>query len=142
MSYNNNNTRVRVPNSTPRNITYGDVSLPNPSGRGATDDGCTPWVLKTRKQKNQKTNKLTKNCNSTLNISTYNVRSLKEDWKQWELVSKAFKFNLPIIAIQEHRINSKPTINMAGFKFILAPPMKNKRKATIGGLGFLLSPWA
>ena len=143
MNYNHNNTRVRVPNKTSRNIAHSDVSLPNPTRKGATDDGYTPWILKNSKhQKKQKIYKLTKNSNSTLNISTYNVRSLKEDWKQWELVSKASQFNLPIIAIQEHRINNKPTIAMAGFKFLLAPPMKNKRKATIGGLGFLLSPWA
>ena len=31
---------------------------------------------------------------------------------------------------------------MNGYKFLLAPPQKNSRNATIGGLGFLLSPWA
>ena len=30
----------------------------------------------------------------------------------------------------------------AGYKFLLAPPHRNTKNTTIGGLGFLLSPWA
>ena len=86
--------------------------------------------------------KINKKIKDVMHLSTYNVRSLNEDWKKWELVSKASKFNISIMALQEHRITSTKPIVMNGYKFLLAPPQKNSRNATIGGLGFLLSPWA
>ena len=68
------------------------------------------------------------------------MRSLVEEWKQWELVCKAKAFNIPVIALQEHRIKKTPTIMRDGYKFLLASPPPKSR--TLLGLGFLLSPWA
>ena len=62
-------------------------------------------------------------CN-IFKIATYNVRSLNEDWKKCELVSKAMQYNLFVVAIQEHRILKKNEINMYGYKFCLAPPLE------------------
>ena len=117
-------TRVQAPNNTSDSSSRINDAVPlNPPGRGAVDAS-----LVVRKTLNQKTNKkitkpkINKKISKPLLISTYNVRSLAEEWKQWELVCKAKAFNIPVIALQEHRIKDSLTITRDGYKFILAPP--------------------
>ena len=121
-----NSTRVRAPNSSL------DNSVPDDAGLSADDNSV--------RKSNNKKQKINKKISQPLYIATYNVRSLTEEWKQWELVSKAKAFNIPVIALQEHRIKKTPTIMRDGYKFLLAPPPPKSR--TLLGLGFLLSPWA
>ena len=102
------------------------------------DVGGTEKVKK--KVKNHFCPKINNKIKDAMHLSTYNVRSLNESLKQLELVTKAYQYNISIMALQEHRVTSTKPIVMNGYKFLLAPPQKNSRKATIGGLGFLLSP--
>ena len=141
MKYNDNGSRVRAPAIDTRvsDASY-DTAPVNLSRTGVVDVGETEKVK--TKVNNHFGPKINKKIKDAMHLSTYNVRSLNEDWKKWELVSKASKYNIPIMAIQEHRITSTKPIILNGYKFLLAPPQKNSRNATIGGLGFLLSPWA
>ena len=133
-------TRVRAPaNNTVSEASYDTASL-NPSGRVVVDVSLTDKVKD--KVKKHFIPKINKKIKDDLHLSTYNVRSLKEDWKKWELVTKAEKYNISIMALQEHRVNSIKPITLNGYKFLLAPPQRNTQNATIGGLGFVLSPWA
>ena len=152
-----------VPNTIEDNTTIlngYEADDPKPSGRSLVDNrvrdkaGNQKTLKYTKKTKNnrkyqkmtevpidnQRGNNMSKTTKIT-NISTYNVRTLSDDWKQTELVSKATRYNIPIIALQEHRIK-KSSFLLNGYKFLLAPPYKNSINATVGGVGFLLSPWA
>ena len=125
-------TRVQAPNSSLDNLVPDDAIPSNPSGRDLADDNSVG-------KRNRKL-KINKKISQPLHIATYNVRSLIEEWKQWELVCKAKAFEIPVIALQEHRIKKTPTIIRNGYKFLLASPPPRSR--TLLGLGFLLSPWA
>ena len=102
-----NSTRVRAPNSSLDNL------VPDDAGLSADDNSV--------RKRNNKKQKINKKISQPLYIATYNVRSLTEEWKQWELVSKAKAFNIPVIALQEHRIKNTPTMMRDGYKFLLAP---------------------
>ena len=106
-------TRVKAPNSPSDNLVPNDATPLKPSGRVAADDNSV-------KRRNNKKPKINKKISECLHISTYNVRSLIEEWKQWELVCKANAFNIPVIALQEHRIKKTPFIMRDGYKFLLA----------------------
>ena len=127
-------SRVRAPNSSLDGSSSDDPAPLNCLQRGSVDDS----AVRKRSRKTQIFQKINKKISRPFFISTYNVRSLNEGWKQHELVAKAFQFDIPVIAIQEHRIKNKPTLVIDGYKFLLSPP-KDRR---ILGVGFLLSPWA
>ena len=127
-------SRVRAPNSSLDGSSSDDPAPLNCLQRGSVDDS----AVRKRSRKTQIFKKINKKISRPFFISTYNVRSLHEGWKQHELVAKAFEFDIPVIAIQEHRIKNKPTLVIDGYKFLLSPP-KDRR---ILGVGFLLSPWA
>jgi hypothetical protein len=130
-------TRVQAPTSSSDDLVPDDAAPLNPSGRDAADDSS---VKRRNNKKSKKEEKINKKISQPLHIATYNVRSLVEEWKQWELVCKAKAFNIPVIALQEHRIKNTPIIMRDGYKFLLASPPPKSR--TLLGLGFLLSPWA
>ena len=127
-----NSTRVQAPNLSLDDIVPDDVAPLNPPGRDAADDSSV--------ERRTKKHKINKKISQPFHTSTYNVRSLVEEWKQWELVCKAKAFNIPVIALQEHRIKNTSTIMRDGYKFLLAPPPPKSK--SLLGLGFLLSPWA
>ena len=69
-----------------------------------------------------------------MHLSTYNVRSLIEDWKKNGISIEAGKYNISMMVRQEHWIAYTKPIILNGYKFLLAPQKKNSV--------FLLSPWA
>ena len=127
-------SRVQAPNSSLDSSSPNDFVSLNCMQQDTVDDR----TVGRRSRNYQKIQKIYKKISRPFFISTYNVRSLNEGWKQHELVAKAFEFNIPVIALQEHRIKNKPTLIIDGYKFLLSPP-KDRR---ILGVGFLLSPRA
>jgi hypothetical protein len=127
-------SRVQAPNSSLDSSSPNDSVSLNCMQQDTVDDR----TVGRRSRNYQKIQKIYKKISRPFFISTYNVRSLNEGWKQHELVAKAFEFDIPVIALQEHRIKNKPTLIIDGYKFLLSPP-KDRR---ILGVGFLLSPWA
>ena len=82
MKYNDNGSRVRAPAIDTRvsDASY-DTAPANLSRTGVVDVGETEKVkTKVTKHFCPKTNKIIKDA---MHLSTYNVRSLIEDWKNW-----------------------------------------------------------
>ena len=127
-------TRVQAPTSSLDYSTPDDTVSSNCLQRDTVDDS----PARRRSHRNTKIYKINKKISRPFFISSYNVRSLDEGWKQHELVAKASQFGIPVIALQEHRIKSTSSFSIDGYKFILSPP-ENRQ---ILGLGFILSPWA
>ena len=76
-------------------------------------------------------------------ISTFNVQTLRRPVKLNELVYKAQKFNISIIAIQQHRlIHEEPLKNHSLGNNCLLITSSNTMNAAIGGVGTLLNPHA
>ena len=82
----------------------------------------------------------------TICISTFNVQTLNTATKLNELVYNAQKFNISIIAIQEHRlIHEEPLKHHSlgdNWLLITSSATRNTTKAAIGGVGILLNPHA
>ena len=82
----------------------------------------------------------------TICISTFNVQTLNRATKLNELVYNAQKFNISIIAIQEHRlIHEEPLKHHSlgdNWLLITSSATRNTTKAAIGGVGILLNPHA
>ena len=135
-------TRVLAPTDSMIVPSTIDADDPNPSGRSLVDNrvrdksGNQKTFKSTKKVKITKNNKkmtevpIDNQCGNNMlkatkkmNISTYNVRTLSDGWKQTELVSKAASYNIPIIALQEHRIK-KSSFILNGYKSLLSPPYK------------------
>ena len=78
----------------------------------------------------------------TICISTFNVQTLNGATKLNELVYNAQKFNISIIAIQEHRlIHEEPLKNHSlhdNWLLITSSATQNTINAAIGGVGVLL----
>ena len=134
-------TRVRAPAYVSAPIVADDVVTLNPPGRDTTDETrrvdtnantFTPTgILRPKKY---------------INISTFNVRTLSSDTKVNELIANAEAHNVDIISVQEHRnyhdnldINYK---DVGNWTLVTSSATKNSINATIGGVGFLLSPKA
>ena len=89
--------------------------------------------------------KITK-CKSTIQIATFNVRTLNRISRLPELTASAIDNNIDIICVQEHRylhsedIKYHDTSN--GWTFVSASAWKNTVNATIGGVGMLIGPRA
>lgn len=86
-------------------------------------------------------------CKNPFKISTFNVRTLQPINQMAELTATAINNQIDIICVQEHRlyhdeINLKYHELGKGWTFISASAVKNTANATIGGVGFLLSPHA
>ena len=82
----------------------------------------------------------------TIYISTFNVQTLNRATKLNELVYNAQKFNISIIAIQEHRlIHDEPLKhhNLGdNWLLITSSATQNTMNAAIGGVEILLNPHA
>ena len=84
-------------------------------------------------------------CKSTIQIATFNVRSLNRIGQQLELTASVVVHDIDIVCMQEHRyyhsevyVKYHDTGN--GWMFISTSAGKNSVNAVIGGVGMLLSP--
>ena len=78
-------------------------------------------------------------------ISTFNTRTLNPISRLHELVHAASLHNNDIICIQEHRHYHQSVLSyqiLEKHHFITASATKNSCNATVGGVGFLISPRA
>ena len=77
-----------------------------------------------------------------LNISTFNIRSGREDWKIQELSQLMDDHNISMIAIQEHRRIHEEKIKYEEINnhvLITSSAVRNSAQAAIGGVGLLLN---
>ena len=85
-------------------------------------------------------------CKQTLQISTFNVRTLNRIGQLAELIESAVEHKIDIICIQEHRckhtedIKDQETGN--GWSLVTVFAWKNSVNATVGGVGLLIGPRA
>ncbi len=135
------NTRVQVPAGGPASAALYDGVSSNPPGRDITDVAAhaganinTPnptGILRPKK---------------SLLMSTFNVRTLSNVNKIYELIAHAELHNMDILSIQEHRhfhedIDIKYS-DYGRWTLITSSATKNTINATVGGVGFLISPRA
>ena len=79
-------------------------------------------------------------------LSSFNTNTLRSDCKRAELAHEAQNLGIDIICLQEHRIeHSEPLVQQKfpnGYTMITCSAWKNSINASIGGVGFLISPSA
>ena len=79
----------------------------------------------------------------TIQIATFNIRTLNKISQLPELTALAIEHNIDIICIQEHRYTHiKYHDSGNGWTLATASAWKKSVKATIGGVGMLIGPWA
>ena len=140
MENTNNRTRVSAPaildpvSSPNTSVVFDDKNAPNLS-RQASSDG----------EEAVQNNRILSPKRYTI-FSSFNVRTLSPKGSFQELVSSSLSYNTDIIAVQEHRFyHPKETLKYLKcdqFQLITSSAYKNSINATIGGVGFLLSPKA
>ncbi|XP_063687769.1 craniofacial development protein 2-like [Bolinopsis microptera] len=126
-----NSTRVQAPNySVAASSLYDGPSL-KPSG-GVGPDSCSNPVttLLVRRK-------------TPFQVSTFNCRTLNPVSRKQELAHSAFLHHNDVISLQEHRQHHKESLrieNILSYQLITASATKNSVNASVGGVGFLLSP--
>ena len=78
----------------------------------------------------------------TTNISTFNLRTGRENWRIHELIHHMDKHNISIIAIQEHRRVHPETIkyeHIDNHLLVTASAWRNSAQAAVGGVGFVIN---
>ena len=83
-------------------------------------------------------------CKRTINLSTFNVRTLLSIKQMSELFAIAVTYHIDVVNVQEHRfyhedIDLKYHELGNGWTFISASTFKNTGNSTIGGVGMLLN---
>ncbi|XP_063691562.1 craniofacial development protein 2-like [Bolinopsis microptera] len=76
-------------------------------------------------------------------VSTFNCRTLNPVSRKQELAHSAFMHHNDVISLQEHRQHHKESLrieNILSYQLITASATKNSVNASVGGVGFLLSP--
>ena len=135
-----NSTRVKAPDkpdsaeSTGVTNTQHDATTPNLSRRAASD---YQW---------RKESPLMK-CKKNVYVSTFNVRTLNSTARMGELVSLASRYDISIVALQEHRLHHDDVEvqyqNLPdGWQLITSSSTRNTIGAAVGGVGFLINPHA
>ena len=84
---------------------------------------------------------LIKTKHQPLRISTFNTRTLKDNWRLSELIYNARNQDLSIVGIQEHRRVHEEELNFyqnEGYHFITGSAWRNSSQAAVGGVGILL----
>ena len=86
-------------------------------------------------------------CKRTINLSTFNVRTLQSIKQMSELIAIAVTYHIDVINVQEHRfyhedIDLKYHELGNGWAFISASDLKNTGNSKIVGVGMVLSPYA
>ena len=86
------------------------------------------------------------NWKRTMQITTFNVRTLNRIGQLPELTASAIDHNMDVICRQEHRYTHSEDIKYHntgnGWILATASAWKNSVNATIGGIGMLIGPWA
>ena len=81
-------------------------------------------------------------CKQTIQIATFNIRTLNEIGQLPELTASAIEHKIDIICIQEHRYTHSEDIKYHdsgnGWMLATASAWKNSVKAMIGGEGILI----
>ncbi|KAL5270988.1 hypothetical protein ACHWQZ_G001587 [Mnemiopsis leidyi] len=129
-----NSTRVRAPNqSAPPDSPIYDGNSLKPHGRVVLDScgepGKAPFIHR----------------RNFFQLSTLNTRTLNPLSRKHELASSAFLHHNDIVCIQEHRQFHKESLKIEtvnSYDLITASSTKNTVNASVGGVGFLLSPRA
>ena len=85
-------------------------------------------------------------CKQTIQIATFNVRTLKRIGQLPELTASAIEHMIDIICIQEHRYTHNEDIKYHdtgnGWMLATVSAWKNSINATVGGVGILIGPRA
>ena len=85
-------------------------------------------------------------CKQTIQIATFNVRTLNRIGQLPELTASVVEHNIDIICIQEHRYTHNKDIKYHdtgnGWTLPSVSAWKNSVNATVGGLGILIGPRA
>ena len=85
-------------------------------------------------------------CKQTLQIATFNVRTLNRIGQQPELIASAVEHKIDIICIQEHRYTHTEDIKYHetgnGWSLVTVSAWKNSVNAAVGGVGLLIGPRA
>ena len=85
-------------------------------------------------------------CKQTLQIATFNVRTLNRIGQLPELIASAEEHKIDIICIQEHRYMHTEDIKYhetgKGWSLVTVSAWKNSVNAAIGGVGLLIGPRA
>ena len=85
-------------------------------------------------------------CKQTIQIATFNVRTLNRTGQLPELTASATEHNIDIICIQEHRYTHREDIKYHdtgnGWMLATVSAWKNSVNATVGGVGILIGPRA
>ena len=115
-------------NTSPRTSVTHDEDALNLNRSASSDTESVPTVLVKPKK--------------TIKISTFNVRTAKDDWRVHELIHHMDKQGISIIGIQEHRrIHSEEVKfqQIDNHMLITISAWRNKAQAATGGVGILLS---
>ena len=85
-------------------------------------------------------------CKQTIQIATFNVRTLNRIGQLPELIASAVEHKIDIICIQEHRYTHTKDIKYHqtgnGWTLATVSAWKNSVNATVGGVGMLIGPKA
>ena len=85
-------------------------------------------------------------CKQTLQIATFNVRTLNRIGQLPELIASAEEHMIDIICIQEHRYTHSEDIKYHetgnGWSLATVSAWKNSVNAAVGGVGLLIGPRA
>ena len=85
-------------------------------------------------------------CNQTIQIATFNVKTLNRIGQLPELTTSAVEHKLDIICIQEYRYTHTEDIKYHntgnGWTLATVSALKNSVNATVGGVGMLIGPRA
>ena len=85
-------------------------------------------------------------CKQTIQIATFNVRTLNRIGQLPELIASAVEHKIDIICIQEHRYTHTEDIKYHqtgnGWTLATVSAWKNSVNATVGGVGMLIGPKA
>ena len=85
-------------------------------------------------------------CKQTIQIATFNVRTLNRIGQLPELTASAIEHKIDIICIQEHRYTHTEDIKYHktgnGWTLITVSAWKNSVNASVGGVGMLIGPRA
>ena len=127
-----NSTRVKAPKIAVSVSSMYDGSISKPLGRigpdSRSDPGTKPPFIRR---------------SNLFQLSTLNTRTLNPFSRKQELSHSAFMHHNDIICIQEHRQHHKESLrveHILSYQLITASASKNSANASVGGVGFLLSP--
>ena len=85
-------------------------------------------------------------CKQTIQIATFNVRTLNRIGQLSELTASAVEHKIDVICIQEHRYTHTEDIKYHetgnGWMLVTVSAWKNSVNASVGGVGMLLGPRA